>query len=204
MKKTKNPEKAMTRDMYIDAVRAEAGEEKGRKVELSFSSEVPYSRCWGVEILDHADGAVDLTRLNEIGCVLFNHKRDVVIGKITRLWIEKNRGCAEIEFDTDDEAEKIYQKVMSGTLKGVSVGYSVESWEEVAANKKSVDGRFTGPAMIARRWTPYEISIVSIPADDTVGVGRDLELPRGDPEEKEGNRLAVYVRQLEINKNLYF
>lgn len=81
MKKTKNPEKAMTRDMYIDAVRAEEGEEKARKVELSFSSEVPYSRYWGVEILDHADGAVDLTRLNEIGCVLFNHKRDVVIGK---------------------------------------------------------------------------------------------------------------------------
>ena len=37
--------------------------------------------------------------------------------------------------------------------------------------KQSSDGRFTGPCSIAKRWTPYEISIVSVPADPTVGVG---------------------------------
>lgn len=60
----------------------------------------------------------------------------------------------------------------SGTLKGVSVGYSVDAWEEVAAGKKSSDGRFTGPCYIAKKWTPLEVSIVSVPADPTVGVGR--------------------------------
>ena len=48
----------------------------------------------------------------------------------------------------------------------------MDSWEEVMPNKQSSDGRFTGPCSIAKRWTPYEISIVSVPADPTVGIGR--------------------------------
>ena len=145
------------------------GEGNERQFTLSFSSEEPYDRYWGTEILSHSDGAIDLTRLNSIGVVLFNHERDEVLGKVLRAWVENNRGYAEIEFDTDDKAEVIYKKVDSGTLKGVSVGYVVEVWEEVSANKKSSDGRFTGPCDIATRWTPYEISIVSVPADPTVG-----------------------------------
>ena len=151
-------------------VRAVEGNE--RRFIISFSSEDPYNRCWGVEILSHADGAVDLTRLNEIGVVLFNHDRDCVVGKIIRAWIENSRGCAEIEFDTDKDAEVIFQKVSNGTLKGVSVGYRVDTWEEVAPGAKSSDGRFDGPCDIATKWMPLEVSIVSVPADATVGVGR--------------------------------
>lgn len=173
------------------------GEGNERKFTLSFSSEEPYSRWFGLEILSHSDGAMDLTRLNSIGVVLFNHDRDKVIGKINRAWVENNRGKAEIEFDTDDAADVIYQKVLSGTLKGVSVGYRVDIWEEVAANKLSSDGRFTGPCEIATKWTPFEISIVSVPADPTVGVGRSQEEP------DEGVSSFYYnEKQLQINKNL--
>ena len=175
------------------------GEGNERKFVISFSSEEPYDRWWGTEILDHSDGAVDLTRLNEIGCLLFNHNRDKVIGKINRAWIQDMRGMAEVEFDTDEGSELIYQKVKGGTLKGVSVGYQIDSWEEVMPNKQSADGRFTGPADIARKWTPYEISIVSVPADPTVGVGRELE----ETEPGTQNRtLDWYERQLQINKNI--
>ena len=72
------------------SIRAVEGEE--RVVELSFSSEEPYSRWWGVEILDHTEGCMDLTRLNEIGCVLFNHKRDQVIGQVLKAWNENAKG----------------------------------------------------------------------------------------------------------------
>ncbi len=171
------------------------GEGNERKFILSFSSEEPYERWWGIEILDHSPEAVDLTRLNEIGCLLFNHNRDVVIGKINRAWLENNRGQAEVEFDTDEQSEVIYQKVRSGTLKGVSVGYRIDSLEEVAAGKTTADGRFTGPAEIARKWWPFEISIVSVPADGTVGVGREAEPPdRTAP-------LSVFESQLQINQN---
>lgn len=177
-------------------IRQAEGEGKERTFTLSFSSEEPYTRWFGPEILDHAEGAVDLTRLNSIGVVLFNHKADLVMGKIERAWIENSRGNAEITFDTDEDAEKVFRKVKGGTLKGVSVGYQVDSWEEVMPGKQSADGRFTGPCSIARKWSPLEISIVSVPADATVGVGRSLE----------GERDAVretYARRLQYNKNVY-
>jgi phage head maturation protease len=93
-------------------------------------------------------------------------------------------------------SETIYQKVKGGTLKGVSVGYMVENWEEVMPNKQSQDGRFTGPCSIAKKWAPYEVSIVSVPADPTVGVGRSLD--DGGVDEF----YETYVRQLQYNKNL--
>ncbi len=194
------------RNMTVSAIRAEEGE--GRKVTLSFSSEEPYERIFGPEILDHSEGAVDLSRLNSIGCVLYNHNRDKVIGKITRAWIENGRGQAEVEFDDDQESDTIYRKVKSGSLKGVSVGYTID-WdaaEDVRAGKKSEDGRFTGPCRIMKKWQPFEISIVSIPADSTVGVGRDLEtetcLAGATFCPHAGAPLSVYERQLEINKNI--
>lgn len=154
-------------------------------------------RWFGNEILDHKEGAIDMTRLTEMGVVLYNHNRNNVIGKVTRAWIEDGKGRAEIEFDSDDQSEVIRQKVESGTLKGVSVGYMVDSWEEVMPGKQSSDGRFTGPCSIARRWAPYEISIVSIPADTTVGVGREME------QVQERDLMETYARQLQYNKNLY-
>ena len=186
-------ENNLKRDMSIDAIRNVEGEGNERRFILSFSSEQAYVRWWGTEILDHSDGCADLTRINEIGCVLFNHKRDAVIGKVLRAWIENGRGLAEIEFDTDEESEKIYQKVKSGTLKGVSVGYCVSVWEEVTANKISSDGRFNGPAEIAKKWEVLEISIVSVPADSTVGVGR--------AEGNTGWLPEYYGQQFIVNKN---
>lgn len=183
----------------INSIRSLEGEGNERKFILSFSSEEPYQRWYGTEILDHSEGALDLKRIQEIGCLLFNHNRDMVIGKITRAWVEDNRGMAEVEFDADETSELIYQKVVSGTLKGVSVGYQIDSWEEVLPNKQSADGKFMGPASIARKWTPFEISIVSVPADPTVGVDRDMS----DEEEQIRSRsLDWFERQLQINKNI--
>lgn len=179
------------------SIRAMEGEGNERRFILSFSSEEPYERWWGTEILEHKENSIDLTRINTIGCLLFNHNRDKVIGKINRAWIENERGQAEVEFDTDAESEVIFQKVKSGTLKGVSVGYVVDVWEDVLANKTSTDGRFVGPVSIATRWTPFEISIVSIPADPTVGVGRSKELS-----EKGVSSFYYSEKQLQINKNL--
>ena len=77
----------------------------------------------------------------------------------------------------------------------MSVGYRIDSLEEVMAGKTSADGRFTGPCEIARKWWPFEISIVSVPADETVGVGREAEQPGEVP-------LSVFESQLQINYNI--
>ena len=164
--------------------RQEEGQDSRRRT-ISFSSEAPYRRYFGMEILDHAEGAVDLGRLNSVGVLLFNHDVDKVVGRVIRAWLENNRGMAEV-----------FSKVQSGTLKTTSVRYSVDSWEEVRAGATSADGRFTGPCQIARRWTPLEISVVSVPADATVGVGRSSE-STDTPD------LSAYERQIQINQNTF-
>ena len=82
----------------------------------------------------------------------------------------------------------------SGTLKGVSIGYRIDSIEEVLAGKTTADGRVTGPAEIVRKWWPYESSIVSVPADSTVGVGREIEYIKAPS-------IEFYARQLQANMN---
>lgn len=183
-----------TRSMGEILVREEASpeEKNSRRRTISFSSETPYRRFYGMEILDHGNGAVDLSRLNSVGVVLFNHDVDKVVGRVLRAWIEDNRGMAEIEFDSDEDAEKVFSKVQAGTLKTTSVRYAVDAWEEVKAGAASADGRFQGPCQIARKWTPLEVSIVSVPADASVGVGRDAN---------EGQALSLWERQVQINKN---
>ncbi len=187
-----------TRSMGSILVRATDDQNSRRRI-ISFSSEEPYRRWFGMEILDHAQGAVDLSRLNDVGVLLFNHNTDYVAGKVIRAWIENSRGMAEVEFDTDDDAEKIFGKVQSGTLKTTSVRYDVDAWEEVVAGKTSTDGRFTGPCQIARKWVPLEVSIVSVPADATVGVGRS----DADGQGATAPDLSAYERQIQINKNVF-
>ena len=148
-----------------------------RTVELSFSSETPYGRWFGDEILCHDEECINLERFNNgLGTVLFNHDRDAVVGHIEKVWLEDNRGKALVRFDTDEQSETIFQKVQSGTLQGVSVGYAINRYEVLEdEDTKSTNGRFNGPAYVVTDWEPLEISIVSVPADATVGVGRSAE-----------------------------
>jgi len=149
--------------------------ETERTIHVSFSSEAQVPRFWGTEVLCHDKECVDLTRLLELGVSLFNHNRDKVIGVIKNPNLnEVERRChCDIYFDDDEEADKIFQKVKKGILRGVSVGYQVDRWEEVKTGETSSNGRFKGPCFVATKWTPLEVSIVSVPADSDVGVNRN-------------------------------
>lgn len=152
-------------------------DEENRKVHVSFSSEKPVERWFGSEILCHDVSAVQLDRIRELGASLFNHNRDILVGIPENVVLnEAERRChADIIFDDDEESERIFRKVKKGFLRGISVGYSVECWEEVKAGTTSSNGRFAGPAYVATKWTPLEISFVTVPADTDVGVNREVE-----------------------------
>ena len=176
-------------------------DEDQRSVALSFSSDVPYTRYDYLsdrkynEILSHEPGAVDLGRLEEIGTLLFNHNSDQPIGGIEKVWIEGGKGRALVRFDEDDDAEKIFQKVKRGSLRGVSVGYRVHEWEK--RGKEDV---------IATRWEPLEISIVSVPADASVGVGRSFfeqeeNTEGGTPMEMEVKTVVQEAPDMELTRN---
>lgn len=197
----KRPNSGLTQQRSIPLAIRQVNEEE-RRISVSFSSETPVNRWYGQEILCHDEECVDFTRLNEMGVSLFNHDRDKVIGRIENAICnatEKRTYC-DIVFDDDEESEKIYKKVRSGTLKGVSVGYTVSCWEEVRAGATSSNGRFSGPCEVATKWQPYEVSIVSIPADPSVGVGRELDETM-QQKQVENIVLSNLERQVQINKN---
>jgi len=173
-----------------------------RTVELSFSSETPYGRWFGDEILCHDEECINLERFNNgLGTVLFNHDRDAVVGHIEKVWLEDNRGKALVRFDTDEQSETIFQKVQSGTLQGVSVGYAINRYEVLEdENTKSTNGRFNGPAYVVTDWEPLEISIVSVPADPTVGVGRSAEEIHTSIDTQEDNTRMDQEKNLEVQE----
>lgn len=173
-----------------------------RTVELSFSSETPYGRWFGDEILCHDEECINLERFNNgLGTVLFNHDRDAVVGHIEKVWLEDNRGKALVRFDTDEQSETIFQKVQSGTLQGVSVGYAINRYEVLEdEDTKSTNGRFSGPAYVVTDWEPLEISIVSVPADPTVGVGRSAEEIHTSIDTQEDNTRMDQEKNLEVQE----
>lgn len=181
--------------------------EENRTVEMSFASETPCLDWWGdKEILRCNDEAMNTERFAAgVMPILFNHKRDAVIGKPTRIWTESGRAYAEIQFAQTEEAEKIMGLVKDGFIRGVSVGYRVNEWTVVEKGQKSADG-IEGPAWIASRWEVFEASIVTVPADASVGVGRSLPFPddfenivpeRSSGELKGGEKMPVKENQTE-------
>ena len=137
-----------------------------RTFEFPFSSEYPVARYFGNEILSHEPKAADLSRLNDSAPLLFNHNPDKVIGVVERAYIDgkRRRGYARVRFSRNAFAQEILSDVKDGILRNVSFGYSIDKMEERGS------GDF-----VATAWSPYEISVVSVPADKTVGIGRSLE-----------------------------
>lgn len=151
-----------------------------RGLTLSFSSEAPVTRWFGTEILLHNPGNVDLTRLQAVGSLIYGHdsgKIENILGRIDRVWLEDRRGHAEIKMDTDPAGQAALVKIKSGSIRGISVGYMIDQARQLEDKDTWTDPdsgqSFDGPAMIATRWVPYEISLTPIPADATVGIGRE-------------------------------
>jgi HK97 family phage major capsid protein/HK97 family phage prohead protease len=140
--------------------------EDERTIEFPFSSEYPVARYFGNEVLQHDMRSADLSRLNDSAPLLFNHDPDKVIGVVERAWIdgEKKRGYATVKFSRNAFAQEVLADVRDGVLRNVSFGYAISEMEQRGS------GDF-----VATSWAPYEISVVSIPADPTVGMGRSLE-----------------------------
>ena len=132
--------------------------------EFPFSSEYPVERYFGREVLSHDGESAELGRLNDGAPLLFNHDPDRVVGVVERAWVDgkKRRGYAKVRFSRNPFAQEVLADVRDGILRGVSFGYSINNMEE------------RGEDYVATKWSPFEISVVSIPADPTVGVGRSL------------------------------
>lgn len=153
-------------------------DEQSRRATLAFSSEAPVARGWGVEILDHSADAI---RMDFIGSgrapLLLDHDPTEQIGVVEEVYLGDDRVArARVRFGKSARAEEVFQDVVDGIRANVSVGYMIEDVEERGKDK---EGR---EVYRVTAWRPIELSLVSIPADTTVGVGRSLEIPTGSDE----------------------
>ena len=161
------------RELTIDK---RAVDEESRTVELAFSSEEPYERSFGVEILDHDQQSADFSRLHSGAPLLVNHDPNDQIGVVESARIDDDRvGRAVVRFGKSQRAQEIFGDVQDGVRRLVSVGYYVKQVE-----KAERDGDELATYRVSS-WQPLEISLVAVPADPTVGVGRSADSEESEP-----------------------
>lgn len=145
----------------------ETADKEKRTVEIAFSSEEPVDRYWGIEILDHGRKSVRLERIQTHGPLLVQHNPDDQVGVVESVSLDSDRvGRAVVRFGGGQRAQEIFQDVVDGIRKSISVGYAIHAM----VLESEEDGV---PTYRINDWEPLEISIVSIPADLAVGVGRE-------------------------------
>lgn len=142
--------------------------EEARTVTLAFASETPVERWWGNEILECSTAAMRQGRLRTGANLLCDHNTRDVVGVVESVEIGADRiARAVVRFGKSARAEEVWQDVKDGIRRNVSVGYLIHR----AVLVEERDGQET---YRISDWEPYEISLVSVPADASVGVGRSL------------------------------
>lgn len=155
-----------TREINIQSI-TNSIDDDSRVVEIAFMSEQPVEREINGqiynEILVTTPDSVDLTRLNTGAPLLYNHNMDWLIGVVENARIDSDRvGRASVRFSATGFADQKYQQVKEGVLTKVSFGYNIR------------DYYFEGNNLMVTKIEPYELSMVSCPADNKVGVGRSI------------------------------
>lgn len=182
MELNKNQTRAINLTQINNAI-----DETDRTVELSFASEIPVVRdIKGTlynEILLCSPENVDLSRLNDGAPVLVEHDAMRQVGIVENARVDMDKVCrATVRFSALGTANTIFGMILEGIRPKVSVGYNI------------VDYYLDGNDLIVSKWQPYEVSSVSTPADNSVGVGRSLnsndeitleDQPQMEPEQKE-------------------
>lgn len=138
-----------------------------RTIDVAFCSEQPVSRIIDdqlyYEILLCGEENVDLRRLNNKGAVLFNHDRDKLLGAVVEAHMDADRvGRATLQISNVGLGNTMWGMIQEGILSHISIGYNI------------YDYRMEGNNIIVTNFEIYEISLVTVPADETVGIGRAL------------------------------
>lgn len=152
-----------SRTLVLD--REQANDEQ-RTMPAALSSELPVARWFGTEVLSHDQDSIDLSRAAGGLPMLFNHNSDQPIGVIRDIKLDADRKLrGTLHFSNNAKATEVWGDVRDGFLKDISIGYQIRKWKEEA---DSDTVRVTD-------WLIHEASVVTVPADHTVGINRNME-----------------------------
>ena len=182
--------KQLTRELNLQKIN-NAIDVENRTIEIAFASETPVKRDFGEgigvlnEILKCTPDSVDLTRMLNGAPLLIEHDFTRHVGIVLDARVDSDNVCrATVKLSSIQEAETIFTMIQEGIRTKISVGYNIESYH------------IEGQNLIVDLWSPYEVSRVSVPADDYVGVSRSLNT--NEIQLSEGEQMDIENQQEEL------
>lgn len=135
-----------------------------RTLEFPFASEKAVERYYGMEVLNMDEKSMDLTRLNDGAPLLYQHDADRIVGVVQRAYIKNKRAYARVKLANNELGREMQELIKDGIIRNVSFGYKINAME--------ADESTTPVTYRATKFQPFEISLVTVPADESVGIGR--------------------------------
>ena len=155
-------------------MKAGAIDKETRRVKIAVSSETPVERSFGKEILDHTESSVDLSFAKSGRMpLLLDHDPKQTIGVVEDVTLDSSSRVlrATVRFGKNGMAKEMFDDVTDvgengiGIRSNISVGYQVNKMQKEDADSYRVNS-----------WRVMEVSLVSIPADENVGIGRSKDI----------------------------
>jgi len=142
-------------------------DEEDRTLEFPFASEAPVERYYGMEVLNMDTKSMDLARLNDGAPLLYQHDADRIVGVVQKAYIKDKRAYAKVKLANNELGREMQDLIRDGIIRNVSFGYKIDEME--------ADESTSPVTYRATKYQPFEISLVTIPADNSVGLGRAFD-----------------------------
>ena len=174
----------------IDLFRDSHIDEEKRMVRVGVSSEEPVERSFGMEVLGHSAGDINMEFINSGRApLLLDHDMTKQIGVIEEFKLDETakRTTAVVRFGKSALAREVFEDVKDGIRMNISVGYRIDKLERYEHKDETY---------YKAQWTPMEVSSVSVPADQSrlVGVGRSKD--------KQNNNIEVKLMENEKKQDI--
>jgi len=165
-----------------------------RTLEFPFASEKPVERYYGMEVLSMDEKSMDLTRLNDGAPLLYQHDADRIVGVVQRAYIKNKRAYARVKLANNELGREMQELIKDGIIRNVSFGYKIDSME--------ADESTTPVTYRATKFQPFEISLVTVPADESVGIGRAFSHNEGTETASAVSKSTIGVTTVDQNLNV--
>lgn len=165
-----------------------------RTLEFSFASEKPVERYYGMEVLSMDEKSMDLTRLNDGAPLLYQHDADRIVGVVQKAYIKNKRAYAKVKLANNELGREMQELIRDGIIRNVSFGYKINAME--------ADESTSPVTYRATNYQPFEISLVTVPADESVGIGRAFSHNEGTETASAVSTSTIGVTTVDQNLNI--
>ena len=169
-------------------------ESSDRILEFPFASEAPVERYYGMEVLNMDAKSMDLSRLNDGAPLLYQHDADRIVGVVQKAYIKNKRAYARVKLANNDLGREMQGLIQDGIIRNVSFGYKINAME--------ADESTSPVTYRATNFQPFEISLVTVPADASVGIGRAFTNNEGTETASAVSQQTIGVKTVDQPLNL--